>query len=63
MLHLLLQNQLNNNISNTVNSNIISGKVNGALNAGEALTVRVKLPEGYFVGAHFKLNIMKDYRL
>ena len=41
----------NSNISYTVNGNIISGKVNGALNAGEALTVRVKLPEGYFVGA------------
>ncbi|MBQ3511939.1 MAG: DUF2207 domain-containing protein [Bacilli bacterium] len=43
----------NDNILYEVNDNKISGKYNGALDAGEALTVRVELEEGYFVGAGF----------
>lgn len=33
-----------------VDGNIISGKYNGILSAGEALTVRLLLPDNYFVG-------------
>lgn len=32
----------------TVNENIIKGKYNGVLKAGEALTIRLELKEGYF---------------
>lgn len=35
----------------TVKENIITGSYEGTLNKGEALTVRLELPEGYFVGA------------
>jgi uncharacterized membrane protein len=34
-----------------VDGNIISGHYDGVLQPGEALTVRLELPEGYFVGA------------
>ena len=40
----------NSNISYEVDGNLISGYYNGNLNPGEALTVRVELPEDYFVG-------------
>lgn len=43
----------NDNILYEVNDNKISGKYNGELDAGEALTVRLELEEGYFVGAGF----------
>ncbi len=39
------------NITYEVVGNVISGNYNGVLKAGEALTVRLELPEGYFVGA------------
>jgi hypothetical protein len=39
------------NVSYIVKGNEIKGKYNGTLNPGEALTVRLDLPEGYFVGA------------
>lgn len=38
-------------IAYTVNGNIISGKYNGTLAPKEALTVRLELPEGYFVNS------------
>ncbi|HOU11117.1 MAG TPA: DUF2207 domain-containing protein [Clostridiales bacterium] len=36
-------------ITYEVKGNVITGRYEGVLNAGEALTVRVQLPEGYFV--------------
>ena len=39
------------NISYTVNGNTIKGTLKTALNYGETLTVRLTLPEGYFIGA------------
>lgn len=45
-------------ITYEVDGNIIKGRYNGILNSGEALTVRLELPEGYFVGAGFDVNIM-----
>lgn len=39
-----------------VEGNVISGSYNGVLNAGEGLTVRVELPEGYFVNARNKFD-------
>lgn len=42
------------NISYYVEENVISGKLNGKLNSGEALTIRLELPEGYFVNAGHK---------
>ena len=41
----------NDNIISEVRGQVISGSYNGKLKAGEALTVRLELPEGYFVGA------------
>lgn len=44
-------------ITYSVDGNQISGKVTNTLNAGQALTVRLTLPEGYFVGAGFSDDI------
>lgn len=49
----------NNNINYEVNGNVITGSYDGILNEGEALTVRMELPEGYFVNA--SLYTFKDY--
>ena len=43
----------NDKISYEVNGLVISGSYDGQLGAGEALTVRLELPEGYFVGASY----------
>ena len=45
-------------ITYNVNGNIITGKYNGTLGSGEALTVRLELPEGYFVGASLNIDLM-----
>lgn len=45
-------------ITYNVDGNIISGKYNGTLGSGEALTVRLELPEGYFVGASFNIDLI-----
>lgn len=39
----------NDNVNYTVNGNQISGSYDGILEIGEALTIRLELPEGYFV--------------
>lgn len=39
------------NVYYTVNGNTITGSLSKTLSAGQALTVRLTLPEGYFVGA------------
>lgn len=49
------------NIKYEVNGNKITGSYNEILGPGEALTVRLELPEGYFVNAGLKLN--KDFYL
>lgn len=41
----------NSGIHYKVEGNVISGYYDGILNPGEALTVRLQLPEGYFVNA------------
>ena len=38
-------------VSFNVIGNVIIGSLNGTLNPSEALTIRLELPEGYFVGA------------
>jgi len=38
-------------ISYQVNETVITGNYDGILNPGEALTIRIQLPEGYFVNA------------
>lgn len=43
-----------------VNGNVISGFTTEPLNKEEGLTIRLELPEGYFVGAGLEYNIM-DY--
>lgn len=40
-----------NNVEYTVDGNTVAGSYQGILNAGEALTVRCQLPEGYFLDA------------
>lgn len=50
----------NKKINYTVKDNVITGSYDGILGKEEALTVRCELPEGYFVGAGFKTNIMES---
>lgn len=45
-------------ITYQVDGNVITGAYSGVLNAGEALTVRLELPEGYFVSAGYNLDLM-----
>ena len=47
-----------NNVTYTVNGNTITGTCNKKLNPGEALTVRLELPEGYFIDATYNLDYM-----
>lgn len=44
------------NVEYSVIGNTITGKVKTALNPKEALTIRLSLPEGYFVGAGHKID-------
>lgn len=48
----------NTGIEYQIDGNIISGIYTGVLNPGEALTVRIQLPEGYFVYSGFKLDVL-----
>ena len=41
-----------------VNENVITGRLNSTLNPKEGLTVRLELPEGYFIGASNNLDLM-----
>lgn len=43
-------------ITYIVKNNEITGEYNGILNAGEALTVRIELPDGYFVDAGYQMG-------
>lgn len=52
----------NDNIQYNVDGNVITGSYNGVLNPNEALTIRMQLEEGYFVGAGFGTDI-KTYLL
>jgi len=45
-------------ITYQVNGKIITGKYNGVINPGEALTVRLELPDGYFVNATNNLDFL-----
>ncbi len=42
---------VSNNITYNIDGNVITGKYKSTLGIGEALTLRLELPEGYFVGA------------
>lgn len=44
-------------VSYSVDGNTITGYLIDTLHAGEALTIRLTLPEGYFVGANSNLDI------
>jgi len=52
-------------ISYQVNGNVITGSYNGVINPGEALTVRLELPEGYFTNAgnNFDLLMVLSFAL
>ncbi len=50
----------NDNVNYTVNGTQISGSYDGILEIGEALTVRLELPEGYFVVPETTMNFI-DY--
>ena len=45
-------------ITYQVDGNVIRGSYSGVLNPGEALTVRLELPEGYFTGASNNLDLL-----
>lgn len=49
----------NSNIQYNVDGNVITGSYNGVLNPNEALTIRMQLEEGYFVGAGFGTDFTK----
>lgn len=51
----------NSNVSYNVNGNVISGYLTNTLNAGEALTVRLTLPEGYFVNTSKNIDMYYIY--
>ena len=44
------------NVIYAVSGNTITGGVNSMLTSGESLTIRLSLPEGYFVGAGHKID-------
>lgn len=44
-------------VTYTVNKNTITGRYNGTLDSGEALTVRLELPDGYFEGASLNISL------
>jgi len=44
------------NVKYTVSENTITGMLNKELTSGQALTVRLSLPDGYFVGAGFEVD-------
>ena len=46
------------NVSYTVTGNTIKGSLKTGLSYGQALTVRLTLPEGYFVGASNNLDVI-----
>ena len=46
------------NIAYSVNDKVIRGRYLGALGPGEGLTVRLELPEGYFIGAKSNADYM-----
>ena len=45
------------NVSYSVDGKTINGSINKALNAGDGVTIRLTLPEGYFVNAGFKIDM------
>jgi uncharacterized membrane protein YgcG len=45
-------------ISYQVNGTVITGSYDGVLNPGEALTIRVQLPEGYFINTGIPVDFM-----
>ena len=45
-------------ITYSVDGNVITGKYEGTLNAENSLTVRLELPDGYFVGASYNIDLM-----
>ena len=51
------------NISYRVDGNIISGSLRGTLETEQSLTVRLTLPEGYFVGASSNIDIFSIFVL
>lgn len=53
----------NSNVSYSVNGKVITGRVNGTLNPGEALTVRLELPDKYFVGAGHKVDSFSTFTI
>ena len=46
------------NVSYSIDGNVITGFLKETLNPGQELTVRLILPEGYFVGASSNINIL-----
>lgn len=49
------------NVTYNVNGNTITGNTTNTLYAGQALTVRLTLPEGYFVGASSNIDIFSIF--
>lgn len=51
----------NSNVVYNVSGNTISGSYIKTLNANSGLTIRLELPEGYFINAHNNLNLSEIF--
>lgn len=51
------------NVVYNVSGNTISGSYTKTLNANSGLTIRLELPEGYFVNAHSNINLYELFTL
>lgn len=51
------------NVTYTVNGNTIRGSIKNPLYSGQALTVRLTLPEGYFIGTSSNLNYTMLFKI
>lgn len=49
------------NVEYTVNGNVITGNLKSPLSTYQALTIRLSLPDGYFVGAGHKMDIFSIF--
>lgn len=53
----------NSNVKYTVNNKTITGSVTNTLNPGEGLTVRLELPNKYFIGAGNKVDALSIFTI
>ena len=50
-------------VNYTVSGHTIKGHLNNSLESNEALTIRLTLPEGYFVGASYNIDYLRLFKI